>query len=141
MDIDRSCFPDPDAPTETLPNGAMQSSVQYRYDLFDPYAVAQLANILHKGAVKYGENNWHGLSVETNINHALAHLFAHLMGDDREPHLAHAFTRCMFALAKYSNPNIQCETADSTTKISYGSGLDGGAFCASPPPPLKFRDL
>jgi hypothetical protein len=99
-------FPVDDAPIETLANGAKQSAVGYRYDLLDPYALAAVAGIAHKGALKYGDNNWHGIPVESHLNHAMAHIYAFLAGDVGEPHLEHALCRMIFATGKHLNPAI-----------------------------------
>lgn len=99
-------LPKSDAPMETLDNGAKQSAVTYRYDLIDPFALAALAKVLDFGAKKYGDNNWHGIPLESHLNHAVAHVYAFIAEDKEEDHLSHAFTRLMMALAKYLNPNI-----------------------------------
>lgn len=83
----------------TDPNtGGMQSKLEYRFDLVDPYAMFQLAGILDFGAKKYAPNNWRKLPIDTHINHALAHIWAYQDGDTQEDHLGHAFCRLMFAL-------------------------------------------
>lgn len=87
----------PDAPTEIKPNGAKQSDSPYRLDLIPPKALLNTAAILKQGAVKYGENNWRGLSVEDNLNHALVHIYAYLASDRQDDHLGHALCRMMFA--------------------------------------------
>lgn len=99
-------FPTDDMPVETLENGAMQSAVNYRYDLLDPFALAAVAGIAHKGAAKYGENNWHGIPLQSHLNHCLAHIYAYLAGDLGEPHLQHALCRMVFAVGKLLNPAI-----------------------------------
>jgi|GEM_PF-2393797 len=99
-------FPTDDMPVETLENGAMQSAVNYRYDLLDPFALAAVAQIAHKGAAKYGENNWHGIPLHSHLNHCLAHIYAYLAGDLGEPHLQHALCRMVFAVGKLLNPEI-----------------------------------
>jgi len=88
----------PDAPIETLANGAKQSSSPYRLDLIPPLALLDVASILKAGAEKYGENNWRGISIEDNINHALVHVYAYLSGDKQDNHLGHAACRLQFAL-------------------------------------------
>jgi len=88
----------PDAPIEILANGAKQSSSPYRLDLIPPLALLDVASILREGALKYGENNWRGISIEDNINHALVHVYAYLSGDKQDNHLGHAACRLQFAL-------------------------------------------
>ena len=48
------------------------------------------AQALHEGASKYGERNWEKGIPESNLlNHALAHLFALVSGDQSENHRSH----------------------------------------------------
>jgi hypothetical protein len=89
----------PDAPTIQNERGAKESQTQYRFDLIDARALFRLAHILDYGAKKYGDNNWRGLPLDTNINHALIHIYAHLAGDTQDDHLGHALCRLHFALA------------------------------------------
>lgn len=87
-----------DEPKEVTETGGKQSKLDYRFDLLDVPSLFALAKVLHEGAVEYGENNWRNISVESNLNHALMHIFAYLGGDKQDEHLEHAFTRLMFAL-------------------------------------------
>jgi 5'(3')-deoxyribonucleotidase len=93
-----------DVPTIVNEKGGKQSRLPYRFDLIDPLTLFRLAEICHTGAVKYGEWNWRRISVEDNLNHALAHIFAHLAGDSQDDHLGHAFCRVMFALSLEITP-------------------------------------
>lgn len=88
-----------DAPLEVKPNGAKQSAVPYRFDLIDAAAIAALANVLHRGAEKYGVNNWRGLTVEDHLNHLVLHSYSHLAGDRQDAHLCNVLARAMMALA------------------------------------------
>lgn len=87
-------------PTEVVTNaaGAKQCATAYRVDLLPPLATLAVGAVLQEGAEKYGEENWRGIPVKENINHALIHLFAYLGGDKQEPHLDHAACRILFAL-------------------------------------------
>lgn len=87
-----------DAPTITNEKGGAQSAVQYRFDLLDPLAMFAMCKVLKEGADKYGENNWHNIDVNDNLNHLIIHVFAYLTGDKQDDHLAHALCRAMFAL-------------------------------------------
>ena len=87
-----------DAPVTVNEHGASESVITGRYDLLDPEAIRQLSIVLAEGAKEYGEWNWKKLSVSTNINHALMHIFAYLEGDTQDEHLSHAFARLMFAI-------------------------------------------
>jgi hypothetical protein len=79
--------------------GAKQSDTPCRFDLLPPEAMFAIAEVLKQGADKYGEENWRGLTVRDNINHAIQHLYGWLMGDTAEDHLAHAACRVLFALS------------------------------------------
>ena len=87
-----------DAPVTVNEHGASESVITGRYDLLDPEAIRLLSIVLAEGAKKYGAWNWKKLSVSTNLNHALMHIFAYLEGDTQDEHLSHAFARLMFAI-------------------------------------------
>lgn len=89
----------PDSPTVVNENGGKQSALPFRFDLIDARALATVAEILHDGAEKYGQDNWRRISVESNLNHAIAHIYGHLAGDVQDNHLGHAACRIIFALA------------------------------------------
>lgn len=85
--------------------GAKQSNLEARFDLIDPIALFEMANVLHYGAVKYGEDdNWRAISVDDHLNHALAHIFKYLLTREKTE-LTHALCRMMFAVAKYMRPD------------------------------------
>ena len=89
--------------TDALPvineRGAGQSFIPYRFDLIDGPAQFQMAQVLHEGAEKYGENNWRGIDIEDHLNHLIAHAYAWLAGDHSDAHLSHVMCRAMFAQA------------------------------------------
>lgn len=84
-------------PTYENKTGGKQSDIPYRFDLLPPLSLAKVAQILKNGADKYGENNWHKIPVNENINHAIAHLVAYLANDNQEDHLRNALCRIFFA--------------------------------------------
>lgn len=88
----------PDAETVVNEAGGKQSHTPYRFDLIDPISMFELAKILASGAEKYGDWNWLMLDVQSNLNHALQHIFAYLAGDAQDDHLGHALCRLMFAV-------------------------------------------
>ena len=59
------------------------------------------ATVAQYGAEKYGEDFYHRnytkIPAEEHINHAIAHLYAFLAGDESDDHLGHAIVRAMFA--------------------------------------------
>lgn len=87
-----------DAPTKTNAHGGKQSDSPYRADLLPAFALLAVAKVLKHGAEKYGENNWHAIPADENVNHALVHLLALQAGDVSDDHLEHATTRLLFAL-------------------------------------------
>lgn len=88
----------PDTPTAVNESGAKQSALQYRFDLFPARALFAVAEVLKHGADKYGVDNWRGIPTGDHLNHALAHAYAHIGGDDQELHLAHHACRALMAL-------------------------------------------
>lgn len=84
-------------PVYTNATGGKQSDIPYRFDLLPPLSLAKVAQILDQGAKKYGENNWHKIPVNENLNHALAHIISYLAGDNQEDHLRNALCRVFFA--------------------------------------------
>lgn len=89
-----------DAPVVLNEQGAGQSHLPYRFDLIDGPALFKMAEVLDQGAVKYGENNWHGIEIEDHLNHLIAHAYAYLAGDRQDDHLSHIMCRSMFAQGK-----------------------------------------
>lgn len=87
-----------DAPVVANAAGGKQSDSPYRCDLLPPLAVLEVAGVLKAGAEKYGDTNWHKITVGENINRAMTHLLAHLAGDATDDHLAHAACRVLMAL-------------------------------------------
>jgi hypothetical protein len=91
----------PDTPETANERGARQSDIPYRFDLLPTSALFAVAQVLKRGAEKYGVDNWRGLSVEEILNHALAHGYAHLGGDTQEQHLANMACRSLMALENH----------------------------------------
>lgn len=93
----------PDAEVITNEAGAHQSHTPFRFDLIPPGALFAVAEILAHGAEKYSAENWRGITdPAVHANHALAHYYSWLCGDDSEgtplAQLARAFCRTAFAL-------------------------------------------
>jgi hypothetical protein len=68
----------PHAPTQTNEQGGKQSAIPVRCDLLPARAVLELADTLAPAAIKYGEDNWRRIPRKDHVNHALAHIFAHV---------------------------------------------------------------
>jgi hypothetical protein len=94
----------PDASTVTHENGAKESHAPYAFTSIDGMALHRVAQIQHQGDQKYGVDNWRGISEDDHLNHALAHVFAHLAGDRSDDHIGHAAVRMLFALAVHIRP-------------------------------------
>lgn len=75
--------------------------------MIPPYPLAVVANILYRGAAKYCENNWQGITTREHLNHALAHVNQFLLNKEGcsgcgeeyeyEDDLGHALCRLFFA--------------------------------------------
>lgn len=87
----------PPEPVVTNERGGKQSDLGARFDLLPALAIQEIAAVLHRGAEKYGENNWHLLSVEEIHNHTLGHAVAFNRTNSLED-LAHTATRAVMAL-------------------------------------------
>ncbi len=62
-----------------------------RFDLISPIGLRRLAATYGEGAQKYGDHNWRkGMPISSTLNHAIAHIYEYLTGDQSEDHLAHA---------------------------------------------------
>jgi hypothetical protein len=100
-------------PTVTHPNGARESDTPYRFDLLDPPAMFELAEVLRYGADKYGKDNWRLIDWRSHVNHLLQHAFALLAGDESDNHASHMLARAMFALATLREEQEQCAASDA----------------------------
>lgn len=91
----------PDEPVIENEDGGKQSDTPYGFHLLPIDSLFAAARVAKYGADKYGETfterNYTKIPVEEHINHAIAHLYAHLAGDTQDEHLAHAIARVLFA--------------------------------------------
>lgn len=90
-----------DAPVYENEHGGKQSDSPYRFDLIPERALFEVARVFKEGAEKYGEDNWLKIPVNSQLNHALQHQYAHLAGDEQDEHLIHAACRGLMALEVY----------------------------------------
>ena len=81
----------------TNEKGAKQADLQARFDLLPALAIARVAQVLHHGAQKYGEENWRGLSVAECHNHTIGHAIGYNNSEDLED-LAHTACRALMTL-------------------------------------------
>jgi hypothetical protein len=95
----------PDAPVETNILGGKQSTSPYGFHLLPAKALFEVARIMKYGADKYNETledrNYLKVPLEQHLNHAIAHVYAFLAGDDSDDHLSHFATRAIMALEVY----------------------------------------
>lgn len=81
----------------TNENGATQSKIPYALSTAPIRAILSVGAVQAEGDAKRGVHNWHGISVEDHINHALTHLLSYLVGDRQDDHLQHAAWRALAA--------------------------------------------
>jgi hypothetical protein len=81
----------------TNSRGGKQTDLKARYDLLPALAVKAIAGVLERGAKRYGEGNWHSLSVEEIHNHTLGHAIAFNRTNDIAD-LEHTACRALMAL-------------------------------------------
>jgi hypothetical protein len=102
-----------DEPIVTNERGGRQSHVPYRFDIMSPIALMNLGAILSLGAERYNDplgDNWKKISSREHINHALVHLYQHLLNsNDGEDHIGHAFCRLMFAVHMVHTEEAEAE--------------------------------
>lgn len=74
-EMEDSLFSQLEGTTVTNNQGAKQTDLLTRLDLLPPSALLEIGKILHKGATKYGVNNWRGINVTDNMNHSITHAY------------------------------------------------------------------
>jgi hypothetical protein len=82
---------------EVNANGGKQSRLGERWDLLPQPALQAIAACMHRGTEKYGERNYHKISVSSNLNHAIRHAFLFIESGNEED-IINAATRMLFAL-------------------------------------------
>lgn len=115
-------------------HGGNHSHIPARFDLIDGEAMFKMAQVLHEGAESHGEENWRGVPIKDNLNHALMHIYAYLAKDGSDDHLPHALCRIMFAVA------VECQGGPiDVSKIIKGEGqsypcewIGGNSSCGLP---------
>ncbi|MCE5185045.1 MAG: DUF5664 domain-containing protein [Planctomycetaceae bacterium] len=111
----------------TTPEGGKQTSIKELPTELPFHALLAIAQVMGKGAGKYGSKNWHGISVNSEIDHSLRHLFRYMAFQDYEPdrnvqfeELAHYATRALMALDQFirnATFNIMEESYESATPL------------------------
>ncbi len=78
-----------------------QTKIPFSIKNYIAPALLRVAKVEHEGAEKYGDDNWHYVSKEDDITHAIRHLILSMTGsneDGKDDHLAHAACRIMMAI-------------------------------------------
>lgn len=76
---------------EAFTSGAVRDTIEGkpRYSLIPVSALRRWADLMARGAEKYGERNWElGMPVSRYLDSGMRHLFSYLEGDRTEDHLA-----------------------------------------------------
>jgi hypothetical protein len=92
--------------TRRFPGGARRSDRKPRFDLIPFEFLASVAEVLTRGARKYGPYNWkrgHKYFFLDAWNHAFVHLQKFKEGDKREDHLAHLACNVAFMVWAVKN--------------------------------------
>ena len=82
---------------QVFAGGGKRERLKARYDLIPACGMSRVAQAMGRGAERYGEENWHGLTVSNCLNHAIRHIFMHIAGDKSEDHLGHAAANLLMA--------------------------------------------
>lgn len=101
-----------------------------RYDLLDLPMLKRWAELMGRGAKKYGENNWRKAATEEELARfkasALRHLFQYLEGDTSEDHGAAVFFNIAGAemvKAKLTNSNNQFVAPDGSMQSKFAPSI------------------
>jgi hypothetical protein len=104
--------------TVTNEQGGSQSHLEARLDLIPGDALIRIGKILSAGAGKYGEWNWKKIPVNDHLNHALVHIYKHLLGSPTgEDDLGNAACRILFALHMSEEIDKLQRIADNSDRI------------------------
>lgn len=91
----------------TVHRGLRYNAGKLRYDLFEPYAMEQLAKVFSRGAQKYADRNWEkGMAWSTMIASLERHKEAWKQGEDNDietgmPHMAHVAWNALALVSYY----------------------------------------
>jgi hypothetical protein len=83
--------------TEINDQGGVQSESKTAFHLIPAITLFKVAEIMHVGTTKYGEDNWRKIPIRVHLGRAIQHIYAYLLNDRTEDHLSHALCRLFFA--------------------------------------------
>lgn len=79
--------------------GGKQSKIGSQLSLIPPKAIIKVGEVMAKGAERYEKDNWRKIPIDSQLDHALEHIYKYLANDiSDEDHLSHAATRLLMAL-------------------------------------------
>jgi hypothetical protein len=88
-----------------------------------PRALAAVGRVMTEGAKKYGSCNWHKISAESNLAHAVVHAM-NFQAEYFYEELTHCAARCMMALDQYLREGWKTEN-DKDIKAPPLQGFEG----------------
>ena len=88
--------------------GATRNDIgKARYDLLDPWAIQEIAEVYGEGAESHGDTNWlKGMPESVIWNHLERHINEYKKGDRSEPHLGKAIWGLMALIRYRENPPV-----------------------------------
>jgi hypothetical protein len=90
--------------------GGSQSYIPVAFDLILPDWLIEVAQVLHDGVEHHGRENWHNISMDDHLNHAMYHIQQYRTGDRSEKHLINVACRMMFAYWSDKQAQLQAQT-------------------------------
>jgi len=95
-----------------------------RYDLIDEPFLTRLAQLMARGAIKYGEENWRLANSEAELKRFQASGFRHfiqwLRGDDDEDHMAavaYNLMACEYVKRRINESRTPSSSSDTTSEV------------------------
>ena len=120
--------------TVTNERGGKQSRIEARFTSIPPAALKLVAECFGFGAEKYGDENWHSISVREHLDHALNHVNEYRRGDASEMHLVNNAVRALMALemavreeshpVRYSHPDMEAGLSDDELREARDIGWE-----------------
>ena len=109
--------------TVTNEHGGKQSHIAAAFDSIPPNALKLVAECFAFGRDKYGDTNWHKITVREHLAHSLNHVNEYRRGDIGEMHLVNNAVRSLMALERavmdhdhdtdYWHPDMEANCAEA----------------------------